>query len=322
MNVWRAAAELARSGASGAMATVARVRGSTPVPSGTKMLVGEAGRLIGSVGGGCVEADVIGAALEAQARRQPAMMTHHLNADLAGDLGLSCGGTVDIFVEPVVSDDAYVRVLEAAAGAESGVVRTAVTWNAAGGGSVKTFEPLAPDAPRGEPATLSKDGRFVVERIVTAPRVFVFGAGHVGAAIGRAAAAAGFRVVMIDDRAEYADPARFENGVGVLVGDADAALARYTLSAADAVVIATRGHRNDALILERVATSPAGYVGLLGSRRKKAVVTKGLTTAGVPAKALKRVRVPVGLAIGAVTPEEIAVSVVAELIAWRREPTE
>ena len=90
------------------------------------------------------------------------------------------------------------------------------------------------------------------------------------------------------------------------------------LTAGDAVVIATRGHRNDALILERVATSPAGYVGLLGSRRKKAVVTKGLKAAGVPAKSLQRVRVPVGLPIGAITPEEIAVSVVAELIGWRR----
>ena len=318
MNVWRAAAELARAGTPGALATVARVRGSTPVPSGTKMLVGAAGRLIGSVGGGCVEADVIGAALDAQARRQPALVTHHLNADLAGDLGLSCVGTVDIFVEPLVADDAYVRVLEAAAAAGSGVVRTAVAWEAARG-PVKTFEPLAPDAPRGEPATLTRDGRFVVERIALAPRVFVFGAGHVGAAIARAAAAAGFRVVVVDDRAEYADPARFEQGVAVLAADADAALARYPLTAADAVVIATRGHRNDALILERVATSPAGYVGLLGSRRKKVVVTKGLTAAGVAAKALKRVRVPVGLAIGAVTPEEIAVSVVAELIAWRRE---
>ncbi len=318
MNVWRAAAELARAGTPGAIATVARVRGSTPVPSGTKMLVGAAGRLIGSVGGGCVEADVIGAALEAQARHRPALVTHHLNADLAGDLGLSCGGTVDIFVEPLVGDDAYVRVLEAAAAAESGVVRTAVAWEAARG-PVKSFAPLAPDAPRGEPATLTRDGRFVVERFVAAPRVFVFGAGHVGAAIARAAAAAGFRVVVIDDRAEYADPARFGEGIGVLAADAEAALARYPLTAADAVVIATRGHRNDALILERVATSAAGYVGLLGSRRKKVVVTKGLTAAGVPAKALKRVRVPVGLAIGAVTPEEIAVSVVAELIAWRRE---
>src|SRR6185369_312003 len=162
MNVWRAAADLIREGASGALATVARVRGSTPVPAGTKMLVGAEGRLIGSVGGGCVEAEVIGAALEAQRRRAPTLLTHHLNADLAGDLGLSCGGTVDIFVEPLVTDDAYIRVLEAAAGAESGVVRTAVAWEAAVG-PVKSFEALPPDAPRGEPATVTRDGRFVVE---------------------------------------------------------------------------------------------------------------------------------------------------------------
>ena len=315
MNVWRAAADLARGGTSAALATVARVRGSTPVPAGTKMLVGPEGRLLGTVGGGCVEADVIGAALAAQQQGRPALVTHHLNADLAGDLGLSCGGTVDIFVEPLVPAEAYVRVLEAAAAAEVGLVRTGVVWET---GPVKTFELLPPDAPPGEPATLTRDGRFVVERLTQAPRVFVFGAGHVGAAIAGAAAAAGFRVVVIDDRAEYADPARFANAVAVLAAEAEAALAQYPLTPQDAVVIATRGHRNDALILERVAASAAGYVGLLGSRRKKAVVTKGLTAAGVPARALKRVRVPVGLAIGAVTPEEIAVSVVAELIAWRR----
>jgi xanthine dehydrogenase accessory factor len=315
MNVWRAAAELARAGTAGAIATVARVRGSTPVPAGTKMLVGSEGRLIGTVGGGCVEADVIGAALDAQARRRPALVTHHLNADLAGDLGLSCGGTVDIFVEPLVADDAYVRVLEAAAEAASGLVRTAVVWEA---GPLKTFEPLPSGRHSRAAATLTGDGRFVEERLTQPPRVVVFGAGHVGAAIARAAAAAGFRVVVIDDRAEYADPARFGDGIAVLAAETDVALARYPLDAADAVVIATRGHRNDALILERVATSAAGYVGLLGSRRKKAVVTKGLAAAGVPAKSLQRVRVPVGLAIGAVTPEEIAVSIVAELIAWHR----
>jgi xanthine dehydrogenase accessory factor len=314
MNVWLAAAELARAGASGALATVARARGSTPVPAGTKMLVGAEGRLIGSVGGGCVEAEVIVAALDAQARRLPALLTHHLNADLAGDLGLSCGGTVDIFVEPLIADEAYLQVLDAAAASESGLVRTATQWSH---GPVKAFEPLAPGR-AGAAATLTRDGRFMEERLTQAPRVFVFGAGHVGAAIARAAAAAGFRVVVIDDRAEYADASRFADGIGVLTADVDIALASYPLTAADAVVIATRGHRNDALILERIATSPAGYVGLLGSRRKKAVVTKGLTTAGVSAKSLKRVRVPVGLAIGAITPEEIAVSVVAELIAWRR----
>ena len=306
--------DLIHGGASGALATVARVRGSTPVPAGTKMLVGAEGRLIGSVGGGCVEADVIEAALHAQAEHRPALLTHHLNADLAGDLGLSCGGTVDIFVEPLMADEAYVRVLEIVATAESGLVRTATEW---GDGPVKTFEPVAVGA-SGAAATLTRDGRFMEERLMPAPRVFVFGAGHVGTAIARAAEAAGFRVIVIDDRSEYADPARFSEGTAVLSGDIDTALSRYPLTATDAVVIATRGHRNDAVILERVATSPAGYVGLLGSKRKKAVVTKGLTAAGVPATSLRRVRVPVGLAIGAVTPEEIAVSVVAELIAWRR----
>ncbi|HEV2669677.1 MAG TPA: XdhC family protein, partial [Gemmatimonadales bacterium] len=177
MNIWRAAADLIHGGASGALATVARVRGSTPVPAGTKMLVGAAGRLIGSVGGGCVEADVIAAALAAQQRRLPQLLEHHLNADLAGDLGLSCGGTVDIFVEPLLADETYVRVLEIVATAESGLVRTATEW---GNGPVKTFEPLAPDAASGAAATLTRDGRFMEERLVRAPRVFVFGAGHVG----------------------------------------------------------------------------------------------------------------------------------------------
>src|SRR5207247_10174946 len=125
MNVWQAAADLVRRSGSGALATVARVRGSTPVPAGTKMLVGAGGRLIGSVGGGCVEAEVIGAALDAQASRRPSLLTQHLNADLAGDLGLSCGGTVDIFVEPLVAEERYTSVLDSAARPESGLVRTA-----------------------------------------------------------------------------------------------------------------------------------------------------------------------------------------------------
>src|SRR5438552_9636899 len=156
MNVWQAAADLIRQSRSGALATVAHSRGSTPVPAGTKMLVGAEGRLIGSVGGGCVEADVIGAALDAQASRRPSLLTHHLNADLAGDLGLSCGGTVDIFVEPILSDESYVRVLDAAATAEQGLVRTAVHWDT--GGSVKTFEPLITAGHALPAAALTRDG--------------------------------------------------------------------------------------------------------------------------------------------------------------------
>lgn len=314
MNLWRAAAELARAGSGGALATVARTAGSTPVPTGTKMLIGPTERLSGTVGGGCVEADVLGAGIEAQRLGAPIIRTHHLNADLAGDLGLSCGGTVDIFVEPLAAAEGYVAALEAAAAAEQGIVTTAVSWAT---GPAKRFDPCEP--PPGAPAAaLSPDGRLVVEHLTRSPRVIVFGAGHVGAAIARAAAAAGFRVSVMDDRAEFAAASRFPPEVSVRAVPVAEAFAGLDLGARDAVVIATRGHREDAVILERVAASAAGYVGLLGSRRKRAVLTRALTAAGIPPEALARVRVPVGLDIGAETPAEIAVSVVAELIAWRR----
>lgn len=315
MSIWRAAAELARAGGGGALATVARTAGSTPVPVGTKMLIGAAGRLEGSVGGGCVEADVIDAMAEARARG-PIIRTHHLNADLAGDLGLSCGGTVHIVVEPLVSHAGYVGALEQAAAAESGTLTTGLDWSS---GPVKRFaaDPVGPHDP---PAELSTDRQTLVERLLRPPRVIVFGAGHVGRAVALAAHAAGFRVEVVDDRVEFADPARFPPDVSVHAATVTDALAAAPIESNDAIVIATRGHRHDAVILERVAASAAGYVGLLGSRRKQAVVTQALQRAGVPLAALHRVRVPVGLPIGAVTPEEIAVSIVAELIAWRRAP--
>ena len=313
MSVWSAAAELARAGAGGALATVARTAGSTPVPVGTKMLIGPGGRLAGTVGGGCVEADVLEAALDSHPHG-PRILTHHLNADVAGDLGLSCGGTVEIVVEPLVAVPEYVQALEQVAASLAGVLTTGLDWSA---GPVKRF--TAQVVGPGEPAAgLSADRGTLVERLLPDPRVIVFGAGHVGSAIALAAATAGFRVLVLDDRPEFADPSRFPDHILVSTVPPHDALGRFAITAADAVVIATRGHRHDALILERVAPSAASYVGLLGSRRKRSVVTNALVRAGVPVEALERVRVPVGLAIGAVTPEEIAVSVVAELIAWRR----
>jgi xanthine dehydrogenase accessory factor len=316
MTMWRAAALLARAGNGGALATVARTLGSTPVPVGTKMLVGPAGRLEGSVGGGCVEADVLEAA-QAATGHGPLIRTHHLNADIAGDLGLSCGGTVDIVIEPLVQHEGFIAALEAAATAEQGTLTTALDWSQ---GPVKHFS-SGTGGSNSPAAALSEDRRTMIEHLLLPPRVVIFGAGHVGSAIAHAAAVAGFRVVVVDDRPEFADPGRFPSATRVVAAPVVAALAQISIAVQDAVVIATRGHRHDAAILERVATIGAGYVGLLGSRRKQAVVTKALREAGVPAAALERVHVPVGLPIGAETPEEIAVSVTAELIAWRRQPS-
>ena len=316
MNLWVRAFELARAGARGALATIAQTAGSTPVPAGAKMLVGSLGRLEGSVGGGCVESDVIRVALEVEDRGEPALVTHHLNADLAGDIGLSCGGTVRIFVEPLSAHPGYVAALAQAAAADAGEVTTAIDWSQ---GPRKTFAPLPPVPTAGPGALITDDLQFVVERLVPAPRVLVFGAGHVGAAIARAAAAAGFRVTVADDRPEFAEASRFP-GLTVRAELPGEVLAGFEPGPADAVVVATRGHRNDAEILDRVTRLTVGYVGLLGSARKRAVVLKALTQTGAPAEALAAVRVPVGIAIGAVTPEEIAVSVTAELIAWRRLP--
>ena len=316
MNLWARALELARAGRRGAFATIAQATGSTPVPAGAKMLIGDTDRLAGSIGGGCVEGDVIRVAIEAEASGRPALLTHHLNADLAGDVGLSCGGTVRIFVEPLSADPGYLSALAAAAGAAAGTVTTAIDW---AGGPQKSFTPLTTDGPPGAAARITDDGRFVVERLALAPRLLVFGAGHVGAAIARAAGAAGFRVTIADDRPEFADAARFPE-LEVRALPPDQVLDLFAPSPADAVVVATRGHRNDAEILDRLVRMSVGYVGLLGSARKRAVILKALGSGGAPAEALAAVRVPVGLEIGAVTPEEIAVSVTAELIAWRRLP--
>jgi len=248
VNLWARACELARSGAPGALATIAQAVGSTPVPAGAKMLVGAAGRLEGSVGGGCVEGDVIRVALAAQAAGRPALVTHHLNADLAGDVGLSCGGTVRIFVEPLSPDPEYVGALAAAAASAAGLVTTAIDWS---DGPRKTFAALAESDRTGPNARITDDQRAVVERLVPAPRVLVFGAGHVGAAIARAANAAGFQVTVADDRPEFADPVLFP-GLTVSARLPDEVLAEFQPGPADAVVVATRGHRNDAGILDRL----------------------------------------------------------------------
>jgi xanthine dehydrogenase accessory factor len=342
--VWLAAAEVVEAGKAAAFATVARKRGSLPMASDAKMLVtGEGGRW-GTVGGGCTEADVTAQALGTLETRQPAFVKHTLNSDLIGDLALSCGGTVELFLEPLLSSPGLADLCRAVGeGIEQRqpvTVATAIAWRDGPakaalvgeqrfliGAGDRLLSPRRPPSPSIAPPRPShretvafvdeQTGAFI-EPIYRLPRLTIFGAGHVGVELARLASRAGFYVIVVDDRAEFANRDRLPEANDVVAEEFRSVLDRFRFDGDDYVIAATRGHSYDAYIIERTAGSGAGYVGMLGSKRKRAVIWKALEEAGVDPEALARVRSPIGVEIGADTPAEIAVSVVAELVRLRR----
>ena len=331
--IWSAAAEVASSGELAALATISRRRGSLPMASDAKMLVAVDGRRWGTVGGGCVEADVTGQALAVVKQGKPTSVTHTLNADIAGDIGLSCGGTAEFFLEPVLTSaeavSLYLGVAEAIRHRVPTFVYTAVDWSRGprklarvGADRLGIGEQFADESLIEPPANLAtyldEASRTFVESIPRMPRVVIFGAGHVGVEIAKLARSVGFYVVAIDDRAEFANAERLPWANEVVAADFRSVLDRFVFDEDDFVLATTRGHSFDAYIIEHTAASPARYVGMLGSKRKKAVILKALKEAGVPQAALDRVVTPIGLDIGADTPAEIGVSVVAELVKVRR----
>ena len=248
--VFAALGEALSRGDEAALVTIVSSNGSTPQRVGAKMLVFEDGRIVGTVGGGCYEADAIGKARQVLATRKPATVKYDLNDDFAEETGLMCGGQMEVFIEPIEAS----------------------------------------------------------------PAVYVFGAGHVGYYLGRVAHDAGFAVHVVDDRAAFANTERFPFAASVVVDDIPAWLARTTLPATAYAVIVTRGHRSDLDVLRAL-----GYIGLIGSRAKVTrLYEQVLGGAGVSPELLARIHAPIGLDLGAVTPQEIAVSIAAELIAVRR----
>lgn len=158
-----------------------------------------------------------------------------------------------------------------------------------------------------------------IDPVIPAPVVYIFGGGHVGRSISQAASLAGFSTVVVDDREEFANPGRFPEASEVFAGVYEEIFPKLGVNESSFIVIVTRAHKDDLRVLRLAAVSPARYVAMIGSRRKVAEIFKALREEGVPQAALERVYAPMGLNIGAVTPGEIAVSVVAEMIAVRRE---
>lgn len=254
MDIYEQIVELRRQGRRGAVATIVNVRGSIPSFKTAKMLVRDDGSIVGTIGGGCVEADVWQAAREVMESEKPRTLSFDLNQDPKYDTGLVCGGTLEVFVEPVLP-----------------------------------------------PALL-----------------YVFGAGHVSINLCKVASNAGFELIVTDDRSSYATKERFPAAREVHAIEFDEAMGKLEPNEASYIVIVTRGHRDDMRILRWAVQTRARYVGMIGSKRKVIEISKTLQQEGVPAHLFERVHAPIGLDIGAVTPEEIAVAITAELIAIRR----
>lgn len=254
MDVFEELVRLRKLGRKCALATIVEVGGSIPSFQSAKLLVREDGSMVGTVGGGCVEAQVFTAAREVMETGRPKLLNFNLGQDVAYESGLICGGQVDIFVEPILPQ----------------------------------------------------------------PRALIFGAGHISKSLSKVASLAGFATCVIDDRESYANRERFPEADEVLAGEYEELFPRLAVNEGSYLIIVTRGHRDDLRVLRWAAATPARYVAMIGSKRKVITVVKELEQEGVPREALERIHAPMGLEIGAVTPEEIAVSVVAEMIAVRR----
>jgi xanthine dehydrogenase accessory factor len=254
MDIYEEISKIRRSGKQAALATIVRVRGSIPSYEAAKILVREDGSTVGSIGGGCVEAEVVLAAQKAMREEKSRMLSFDLTDDDVDHSGLVCGGTLEVFVEPI----------------------------------------LPP------------------------PTLFIFGAGHVSRAISKVATLAGFQTVVVDDRPDYASQKRFPEAAEVIADYFESAFTRVQPNESSYVVIVTRGHKEDLNVLRWAIQTPARYIGLIGSKRKIRTLYERLEEEGFDPELFKNVTAPIGLDIGAVTAEEIAVAFVAEIIAIRR----
>lgn len=280
-----------------ALCCVVVTRGSTPQAAGATLLLREDLSTLGTLGGGCVEAEVVKRAFRSLRGVQPGeLMPFVLDHDYGWDDGLICGGSMQVACLPFApgSDtSAYAAALASACARRPA-----------------SFPIAVPD-----PSGALRRFRVALE---VPPRLLIAGAGHVGQALARLAATLDFQITVIDDRADYASPARFPAGTALHTRDIAAALRAEPLDADSYVVIVTRGHQHDFQALEAVVESPAGYVGMIGSKRKIRMIFDELRERGVAPDQLARVHSPVGLAINAVTVPEIAVSIAAQLIEHRR----
>ena len=309
---------------------VSAVGGSGSVPRKVRahMIVTEAGRLCGTVGGGAVEGRAIVLAKQLLARGESALETFVLHENDAQNLGMICGGEVTLHFKYVSAAD---RNMAALAGRAAALFKTAQrAWLVI---CLDTSEISLYDGKRTEGAPLHdavlkqlglSAARFMcegtayyAEQLVSPGHVYIFGGGHVAQALVPVLASVDFRCVILEDRAEFADPALFPKAEAVRLIAQSEWKTQLHIQPEDCVCIMTRGHENDLACQTFALHTPAYYLGVIGSRRKVAAANERLREMGFSEEALARLHTPIGLPIGAQTPAEIAVSIAAEMIQCR-----
>jgi len=326
-----------------AFAVLVETKGSTPQKCGAKAIFLPDGRVIGTLGGGCLEAETRQKALRALETGESFTFKAVLDDDFGWDDGLICGGSVQTFVQPNLSSSkVWQALLDQLASRERRVLATVTTGEHTGKRALFSAQQLIVSddlpadllselstkcvellqEPEPEPLTITHQPLAIAvyyEPILPKPVLVICGGGHVGCAVGKLAAWSGFDVVAIDDRASFANKERFPDASKIIVDDPAKVMKDFPFDADTYICIVTRGHRHDAVILKEVIHSKAGYIGMIGSKRKVRTVMEGFINEGAAtAEDFRRVRTPMGLSIHSLTVEEIAVSVVSELIAVRR----
>ena len=319
-----------------AVATVVRTAGSTPRPTGARLLVDRDGRMAGSVSGGCLEAAVIGEAQSTLSGEAPPRLLHYgISDELGWEVGLACGGSVDIFVETVrwdgsdpvlaavrdaVQADRAIALLTVVDGADAGA-RAAVAEDGTvtGGLDSVPHDAVQRRLASGLAGVDEAGGVSVfIDPIVPAPQLAIIGAVHIAIALTEMARAAGFRVTVIDPRTAFLTAERLPGADRLVAQWPDEALPGLELGPRDAAVCLAHDPKFEDPALGVLLRSRAGYVGAIGSRTTHGKRVARLREAGFSDEAIARIHSPVGLDLGAATPEEIALAILAEVVAARR----
>jgi xanthine dehydrogenase accessory factor len=326
-----------------AFAVLVETKGSTPQKCGAKAIFLPDGRILGTLGGGCLEAETRQKALRAIETGESFSFRAVLDDDFGWDDGLICGGSVQTFVQPNPgTSKVWPVLLSEPSKRQRRVLATVTTGDHIGKRalftaselivaddlpaellselSAKCTSLLAEPEPEPESLTLQPSSVSVYfEPILPQPVLVVCGGGHIGCSLGKIAAWSGFDVVAIDDRSSFANKERFPDAKQIIVDDPAKVMRDFPIDADTYVCIVTRGHKHDAVILKEIIHKSAAYIGMIGSKRKVRTVMDGFIAEGIAtAEDFRRIRTPMGLAIHSLTVEEIAVSVLAELIAVRR----